>query len=130
MRLLGGFAVAALLLAGMGLYGVVAFWVARRTSEIAVRVAIGAQRGDVLWLVMRRTILLVGSGAAIGLVASIPSARVLAGLLYGVTPADPTALLLATLFLVLVSILAAYLPARRALDVDAIEVLRADSARM
>ena len=130
MRLLGGFAVAALLLAGMGLYGVVAFWVARRTSEIAVRVAIGAQRGDVLWLVMRRTILLVGCGAAIGLVASIASARVLAGLLYGVTPADPTALVLATLFLVLVSILAAYLPARRALHVDAIEALRADSARM
>jgi putative ABC transport system permease protein len=130
MRLLGGFAVAALLLAGMGLYGVVAFWVARRTSEIALRVAIGAQRGDVLWLVMRRTILLVGSGVAIGLIASIASARMLAGLLYGVTPADPTALVLATLFLVLVSMVAAYLPARRALQVDAIEALRADSARI
>jgi len=129
MQLLGGFAVVALLLAGMGLYGVVAFWVARRTSEIALRVAIGAQPGDVLWLVMRRTVLLVGSGVALGLVASIASARVLGGLLYGVTPADPTALVLATVFLVLVSMLAAYLPARRALDVDAIEALRAE-ARM
>jgi putative ABC transport system permease protein len=127
MQLLGGFAGVALLLAGMGLYGVVTFWVARRTSEIALRVAIGAQRGDVLWLVMRRTILLVGSGVAIGLVAWIASAKVLAGLLYGVTPADPTALVLATLFLVLVSMLAAYLPARRALHVDAIEALTRDA---
>jgi putative ABC transport system permease protein len=124
MQLLGGFAVVALLLAGMGLYGVVAFWVARRTREIAVRVAIGAQPGDVLWLVLRRTALLVGSGVAIGLVASIASAKMLAGLLYGVTSADPAALVLATLFLVLVAMLAAYLPARRALHVDPIEALR------
>jgi putative ABC transport system permease protein len=126
MQLLGGFAVVALLLAGMGLYGVVAFWVARRTSEIALRVAIGAQPRDVLWLVMRRTVLLVGGGVAIGLVTSMASARALAGLLYGVTPADPTALVLATLFLVLVAMLAAYLPARRALRVDPIVALRAD----
>ena len=91
MQLLGGFAVIALILAGMGLYGVVAFWVARRTSEIALRMAIGAQPGDVLWLVMRRTVLLVAGGVAIGLVASMASARALAGLLYGVTPADPAA---------------------------------------
>ena len=126
MQLLGGFAVAALLLAGMGLYGVVAFWVARRTSEIALRVAIGAQRGDVLWLVMRRTALLVCGGVAIGLVASMASAKALAGLLYGVTPADPTALTLATLFLVLVAMLAAYLPARRALRVDPVVALRTE----
>ena len=126
MQLLGGFAVIALLLAGMGLYGVVAFWVARRTSEIGLRVAIGAQPGDVLWLVMRRTVLLVAGGVAIGLVASMVSAQALAGLLYGVTPADPTALVLATLFLVLVAMLAAYLPARRALHVDPVVALRAD----
>jgi ABC-type antimicrobial peptide transport system permease subunit len=111
----------------MGLYAVVAFWVARRTREIALRVAIGARAGDVLWLVMRRTALLVGSGVVVGLVASIASARVLAGLLYGVTPADPAALVLATLFLILVAMLAAYLPARRALHVDPIEALRGDS---
>ena len=126
MQLLGGFSVVALLLAGMGLYGVVAFWVARRTSEIGLRVAIGAQPGDVLWLVMRRTVLLVGGGVAIGLIASMASAKALAGLLYGVTPADPTALVLATLFLVLVAMLAAYLPARRALHVDPVVALRAD----
>lgn len=126
MRLLGGFAVVALLLAGMGLYAVVAFWVARRTSEIALRVAIGAQSSDVLWLVMRRTVLLVGGGVAIGLGASIAFAKALAGLLYGVTPADPEALLLATLFLVAVAMLAVYLPARRALHVDPIVALRAE----
>jgi len=126
MQLLGGFAVVALLLAGMGLYGVVAFWVARRTSEIGLRIAIGAQPGDVLWLVMRRTVFLVGGGVAIGLIASMASARALAGLLYGVTPADPTALMLATLFLVVVAMLAAYLPARRALHVDPVVALRAD----
>jgi putative ABC transport system permease protein len=126
MLLMGGFAAVALLLAGLGLYGVVAFWVARRTSEIAVRVAIGARAGDVLWLVMRRTVLLVAGGVAIGLAASIAAARAIAGLLYGVTPADPTALVLATLFLVLVAMLAAYLPARRALHVDPIVALRAD----
>jgi putative ABC transport system permease protein len=126
MQLLGGFAVVALLLAGMGLYGVVAFWVARRASEIALRVAIGAQPGDVLWLVMRRTVLLVGGGVAIGLAASVAVANALTGLLYSVTPADPAALTLATLFLIAVAMLAAYLPARRALRVDPIVALRAD----
>jgi putative ABC transport system permease protein len=108
------------------LYAVVAFWVARRTSEIALRVAIGAQPGDVLWLVMRRTVLLVGSGVAIGLGASVAFAKALAGLLYSVTPADPAALMLATLFLIAVAMLAVYLPARRALRVDPLVALRAD----
>lgn len=126
MELLGGFAVAALLLAGMGLYGVVGFWVARRTSEIALRVAIGARPGEVLWLVMRRTLLLVGGGVALGLGASMAFAQALGGLLYGVTPADPSALMLATLFLVAVALLAVYLPARRALRVDPIVALRVD----
>jgi ABC-type antimicrobial peptide transport system permease subunit len=126
MQLLGGFAVVALLLAGMGLYGVVAFWVARRASEIALRVAIGAQPGDVLWLVMRRTVLLVGGGVTIGLGASVAIASTLTSLLYSVTPADPAALTLATLFLIAVAMLAAYLPARRALQVDPIVALRAD----
>ncbi len=126
MQLLGGFAGVALLLAGMGLYGVVAFWVARRTSEIALRVAIGAQPGAVLWLVMRRTVLLAAGGVAIGLAASMAFARTLAGLLHGVTPTDPAALMLATLFLVAVVVLAVYLPARRALRVDPIVALRAD----
>ena len=126
MRLMGGFAGVALFLAGMGLYGVVAFWVARRTSEIALRVAVGAQPADVLWLVMRRTVLLVAGGVAIGLGASMAFARALGGLLYGVTPADPAALMLATLFLFAVAMLAVYLPARRALHVDPIVALRAE----
>jgi predicted permease len=126
MQLLGGFSLVALILAGMGLYGVVAFWVARRTSEIALRMAIGAESGHVLWLVMRRTVLLVAGGVAIGLAASMASAGALAGLLYGVTPADPAALTLATLFLVVVAMLAAYVPARRALRVDPIVALKSE----
>lgn len=126
MQLLGGFSLVALILAGMGLYGVVAFWVARRTSEIALRMAIGAESGHVLWLVMRRTVLLVAGGVAIGLAASIASAKALAGLLYGVTPADPAALTLATLFLVVVAMLAAYVPTRRALRVDPIVALKSE----
>jgi putative ABC transport system permease protein len=126
MQLLGGFAVVALLLAGMGLYGVVAFWVARRTSEIGLRVAIGAQPLDVLWLVMGRTVLLVAGGVALGVVASIMAAKALVGLLYGVTPADPTALALATVFLVTIALLASYLPARRALRVDPMVALRTE----
>jgi putative ABC transport system permease protein len=126
VQLLGGFAIVALLLAGMGLYGVVAFWVARRTSEIGVRVAIGARPHDVLWLVMRRTSVLVVAGVIVGVAASLASARLLGRLLYGVTPADPAALLLATVFLLLVAMLAAYLPARRALRVDPMVALRGD----
>jgi putative ABC transport system permease protein len=126
MHLLGSFAVVALLLAGIGLYGVVAFGVARRTSEIGLRVALGAQPCDVLWLVMRRTVLLVSGGVMLGVVASIVSAKALAGLLYRVTPADPTALALATVFVVVMALLGAFLPARRALRVDPIVALRAD----
>jgi putative ABC transport system permease protein len=105
---------------------VVAFWVARRASEIGLRVAIGARPGDVLWLVMRRIVLLIGGGVVIGLISSLASARALAGLLYGITPADPTALVVATLFLVSMALLAAYLPARRALHVDPIVALKRD----
>ena len=126
MQLLGGFAVAAVFLAGLGLYAIVAFWVARRTSEIALRVAIGARAADVLWLVMRRMVVLVGGGVAIGLAASMALASALAGLLYGVTPADPAALTLATSFLIAVATIAVYLPARRALRVDPIVALRAE----
>lgn len=126
LLLLGSFAAAALLLVAIGLYGVIAFSVTRRTREIGVRVALGARSRDVLWLVMRRAILLLGTGLAIGTAASLALGRAIAGLLYGVTPADPATLLAMALFLAIVALLATYLPARRAARVDPTVALRAE----
>jgi putative ABC transport system permease protein len=114
MGLLGGFAAAALLLAAIGLYGVMAFNVAQRTQEIGVRVALGARPVDVLRLVMQRGVLLTGIGLAIGLAAALALGPVVATLLYGITPADPATLLAAGVLLAGVAVLATYLPARRA----------------
>ena len=126
MLLLGGFAAAALLLAAIGLYGVIAFGVTQRTREIGVRVALGAQQHDVVRLVMQRGMLLIGTGLAIGSAAALALGRFMAGLLYGVTPTDPVTLLAVALFLAAVAILATYLPARRAARVDPMVALRAE----
>jgi putative ABC transport system permease protein len=126
MLLLGGFATAALLLVAIGLYGVIAFSVAQRTREIGVRVALGAQHRDILRLVMRRGIVLVGIGLAIGIAAALASGRVVASLLYGVTPGDPANLLGVTLFLAAVAAVAIYVPARRALRVQPLAALRTE----
>ena len=123
MLLLGGFAAAALFLAGIGLYGVIAFWVTQRTREVGIRVALGAQHGDVLQLVMHRGILLTGTGLAIGIAAALGLGRLVSGVLYDVTPADPASLLAAALFLTAVALVAMYLPARRATRVDPIVAL-------
>jgi putative ABC transport system permease protein len=126
MLLLGSFAGAALLLAAIGLYGVMAFGVTQRTREIGVRVALGAQDADVLRLVMHRGMLLTGTGLAIGFVAALALGRVLAGLLYGITPTDPVTLLTVALFLAAVALVATYLPARRAARLDPMVALRAE----
>jgi putative ABC transport system permease protein len=126
MLLLGSFAAAALLLAAIGLYGVIAFSVTQRTREIGVRVALGAQPRDVVRLVMRRAILLIAAGLAIGIAAALALGGLVARLLYGVTPADPATLLAVALFLAAVAMLATYLPARRATRVDPIVALRAE----
>jgi putative ABC transport system permease protein len=123
---LGGFAITALLLASIGLYGVISTWAARRTQEIGVRVALGAQYRDVLGLVMRRGMLLVGAGLMIGIAATLVVGPVVAGLLYGISPRDPASLLVAALCLTLVTMLAIYLPARRAALADPILALRAE----
>jgi predicted permease len=120
------FGMLALLLACLGLYGVMSFDVARRTHEIGVRMAIGAEAMDVVWLVMRETMLLIVIGLVGGLGSALATTRLIASLLYGLTPNDPLTIGLAGLLLAAVAALAGYLPARRASRVDPMVALRHD----
>jgi predicted permease len=118
------FGLFALLLASLGLYGVMAYAVARRTREIGIRLALGASAGNVLWLVLRETMLVLIVGIAIGLPAALGAAQLIEGLLFGLTPADPLTIILATLVMIVISAVAGYLPARRASRVDPMVALR------
>jgi putative ABC transport system permease protein len=122
--LLGIFAMVALLLASLGIYGVMAYSVTQRTNEIGIRMALGATRANVVQLVLRRGLLLSGIGVAIGLAGSFGLTRLLAGLLFGVSPTDPAIFGLVPLLLMLIAILAVCLPARRATKVDPMVALR------
>jgi predicted permease len=122
--LLSAFGMLASLLTALGLYGVLTFSVARRTREIGIRVALGAQRRDVFRLVMIRGVVLVGVGVLVGLGASVAFGRLIGSLLFGVEPTSPLTLALVSLGLVAVALLACYLPARRATRVDPLEALR------
>jgi predicted permease len=108
----------ALLLASIGLFGLMSYNVSRRTNEIGIRMALGAQRGDVLGLVMRESMLLVAIGVGVGLAAAFFASRLLATLLFGLAPRDPLTMLGAVAVMAVVSALAGYLPARRASRVD------------
>jgi len=123
-RLASFFGLLALLLACVGLYGVLSYAVARRTNEIGIRMALGARRGDVIWLVSREALALAVAGVAIGLLASLAATRTAATLLYGLEPNDPPTIAAATLLLLAVAALAGYLPARRAARVDPMAALR------
>jgi len=123
-RMLGGFAVLALILAAVGLNGVLGYSVARRTSEIGVRLALGATRGGILRSVLRQSLLSVVAGAAIGLPATLLLLRPLSDLLYGVTPSDPRVLAGAVASLFVVATAAAAVPAWRAARVDPLVALR------
>jgi predicted permease len=118
------FGLLATLLAAIGLYGVMAFTVGRRTREIGIRMALGAGGGDVVWLVMREVLLLVGAGVAIGLPAAWGLTRLVQTQLYGITPNDPLTIAWATLGIAFVALMAGYLPARRATRVDPMRALR------
>lgn len=124
--LIGVFGVAALLLAAIGLYAVMAASVRQRYKEIAIRLALGASVSDVRRLVVGEGLRLAGLGAAIGLASASAATRLLRGLLFGVHPLDPASLLAAALLLVGVSAVASYLPARRAMQVDPASTLRAE----
>jgi ABC-type antimicrobial peptide transport system permease subunit len=124
--LVGGFASLALLLGAAGIYGVIAYSVSRRTREIGVRMALGAQRGTVYRLILQEAGWLIAAGIAIGLVCSMAAATLLRGLLFGVRSADPEILAAVAAVLAVVAILACYIPARRAASINPVEALRAD----
>ena len=115
-----------MLLAAIGLYGVIAFWVTQRTREIGVRVALGAEYRDVLTLVMWRGVVLIGTGIIIGVAATLALGRVVSGLLYGIKPTDPPTLVTAALVLAGVALVATYVPARRAATVDPLLALKCE----
>jgi predicted permease len=118
------FGVLATVLAAIGIYGVMAFLVGRRTREIGIRMALGASAGDVVWMVMREVLLLAGAGVLIGLPVALLVTRLLESQLYGIAPHDPAIAIAATLGLVAVAALSGYIPARRATRVDPLTALR------
>lgn len=114
----------AALLAAIGLYGVVAWSAARRTREIGIRIALGAERGSLIWMVVRDVLAPVAAGLVVGVPAVVTLARLFRSLLYGVGPADPATIAGAALLMCGVAAAAGYLPARRAAKVDPMVALR------
>jgi ABC-type antimicrobial peptide transport system permease subunit len=123
LEIFGG---AALLLCAAGLYGLLAYVVTQRTREMGVRVALGAQRGDLLWLVMRQAGGMLIVGVAVGIGLALASGKLVRGFLYGVEAHDGWTLAGAAVLLMASGLVAAYLPARRAAGVDPMEALRAE----
>jgi ABC-type antimicrobial peptide transport system permease subunit len=120
------FAGLALALAASGLYGVLSYLVSRRTSEIGIRMALGANRQNVLSMVLRRGLVLAGTGILAGTAVSLLAARAISSLLFGIQPYDLVTFITIPIFLVAVALVASYVPARRATRVDPLAALRTE----
>jgi ABC-type antimicrobial peptide transport system permease subunit len=125
-RLSSFFGLLAAFLVCIGIYGLLSYAVTRRTSEIGVRMALGARRSNVLWLILREILVLVAIGVCIGVPVALEGNHLVAKLLYGLSPADPASLFAAIAMLVAIAVLAGYLPARRASLVEPNVALRCD----
>jgi ABC-type antimicrobial peptide transport system permease subunit len=123
-KLCAGFAMLALAIACVGLYGTMSYKVARRTGEIGIRVALGAQRGAVVWMVLREVLILSAVGLLIGVPAALGASRLIESFLFGMKPNDPLALTLAVVTLLSAALLAGYFPARKASRIDPTIALR------
>jgi ABC-type antimicrobial peptide transport system permease subunit len=121
-----GFGLLALLLVCVGLYGIMSQTVSQRTSELGLRIVLGATPGSVRWSVLREAFIVVLAGLALGVPAALGTARLLTNLLYDLSPMDPLTLVATTGAMVVIVLVAAYLPARRASSVDPIEALRSE----
>jgi putative ABC transport system permease protein len=126
MLLLGLFAALALVLTTIGLYGAVSYWVTQRTREIGIRMALGANRHNVLWLVIKQGMTLAVFGVAAGLVAAFGLTRLLSNMLFGIAPNDPATFVAVSLLLALIAVLACSIPARRAASIEPMQALRAE----
>jgi putative ABC transport system permease protein len=122
--LLSIFGGGALLLATIGIYGVIGYSVAQRTHEIGIRIALGAEQRDILKLIVGQGMVLIAIGAGIGLALAFAATRVLKSLLFGISATDPLTFAVVVILLMAVALLACYLPARRATKVDPLEALR------
>jgi macrolide transport system ATP-binding/permease protein len=125
-KLCTGFAVLALLMACVGLYGTMSYNVTREVGEIGIRMALGAQRGAVVWMVLRRVLLLAAVGLAISVPAALAASQLVKSFLFGTQPNDPGTLAVAGVVLLVAVILAGYAPARRASRIDPLVALRQD----
>jgi putative ABC transport system permease protein len=126
MEMVGCFAATALLLAAMGIYGVISYIVSERSHEIGIRLALGARRGEILKMVLRQGLQLAVAGSGLGLIGAFIVSHLMAGLLYGVTPNDPVTFIGVSLVLTVVAVAACIVPARRATNVDPLEALRCE----
>jgi putative ABC transport system permease protein len=124
MEIVGLFGLTALVLAGLGIYGVISYMVSERTHEIGIRIALGAESSSILQMILFQGMRLAVAGVVLGLFGALIVSQLMAGLVYGVRPTDPLTFVGVTLLLVAVAVLACYMPARRAVRVDPLIALR------